>query len=124
MRRLAVKPDRHQTGKNSEALARQYLTAHGYRIHAVNWRGRRGELDVVAEKDGWLVFVEVRSKRTRRLGPAREAVDVHKRRQLRRVAEEYVARRQLADRPMRFDCIFVDWDGERPSVEHVMGVSI
>src|SRR5690606_34431820 len=95
VRRLAVKPDRHQTGKNSEALARQYLTAHGYRIHAVNWRGRRGELDVVAEKDGWLVFVEVRSKRTRRFGPAREAVDVHKRRQLRRVAEEYVARRQL-----------------------------
>lgn len=124
MRRLKTKDDRRKTGKAGEALARRYLSENGYRIRAVNWRGRRGELDVVAEKDGWLVFVEVRTKRTPVFGAAREAVDVRKLRQIRRVAEEYVVRQHLADMPMRFDCIFVDWQGAQPLVEHVMGVFI
>lgn len=122
VKELPAKNDRHQTGKAGEELARRYLEENGYRICAVNWRGRRGELDVVAEKDGWLIIVEVRTKRTERFGAVREAVDGRKRRQILRVAEEYVMRQRLSEMPVRIDCIFVDWQGDRPVVEHVMGV--
>ena len=118
-----AKADRHHTGKVGEAMAKDYLEKNGYRIRAMNWRGRRGELDVVAEKDGWLIFVEVRTKRTRMFGSVKEAVDLRKLRQVRRVAEEYVAREGLVEKPIRFDCIFVDWQDDEPSVEHVMGVT-
>lgn len=122
MKGLSAKADRFGTGRTGEALARRYLAERGYRIRDVNWRGRRGELDVVAEKDGWLVFVEVRTKRTLRFGTAREAVDGRKRRQILRVAEEYVIRQRLAERPLRFDCIFVDWRGDEPVLEHVQDI--
>jgi len=124
VRLLTTNDDRQRAGKAGEALARRYLEENGYAIRSVNWRGQRGELDVVAEKGGWLVFVEVRTKRSRYYGFAKEAVDERKRRQMRRVAEEYIVRQRLHAMPVRFDCIFIDWQGDRPSLEHVIGVSV
>lgn len=113
---------RQQTGRNGEELARRYLLEQGYIIRDVNWRGRRGELDLVAERDGMLVIVEVRTRRTLTFGTAREAVDRRKLWQLRRVAEEYVARQQLFSMPLRLDVIAIEWQGKRPFIQHLQGV--
>ncbi|OUM88328.1 MAG: hypothetical protein BAA01_08115 [Bacillus thermozeamaize] len=113
---------RQQTGKDGEELARRYLLEQGYAIRDVNWRGRRGELDVVAERDGMLIIVEVRTRRTHGFGTAREAVDRRKLLQVRRVAEEYVARQRLFSMPLRLDVIAIEWQGKKPFLQHLQGV--
>ncbi len=113
---------RQQTGKEGEELARRYLLEQGYHIRDINWRGRRGELDLVAERDGVLVIVEVRARRSLTFGTAREAADRRKLMQVRRVAEEYVARKQLFSMPLRLDVIAIEWQGAKPFLDHLEGV--
>lgn len=52
-----------EAGRRAEQAARDYLTGLGYTIREANFRTRFGEVDIVAEKDDWLVFIEVRGRR-------------------------------------------------------------
>lgn len=79
------------------------LRARGYRILDRNVQYRRGELDVVAEDRGTIVFVEVKSRRTAAYGTPAEAAGGRKRRRLLTAAQVYLARRRLSGRPCRFD---------------------
>ncbi len=79
------------------------LRARGYRILDRNVRFRRGELDIVADDAGTIVFVEVKARRTAAYGTPAEAVGSRKRQALIRLAEAYLARRRLTGRPCRFD---------------------
>jgi len=100
--------DRISLGKEGEELACRHLERLGYRILARNYRGRRGEIDIVAEERGTLVFVEVKSRSGPLFGHPLEAVTRRKQEQLGRVAQEYLA---VTDahraRPIRFDVVGV-----------------
>jgi putative endonuclease len=105
-------------GREGEDAAVDALRARGYRILERNVRLRRGELDIVAQDAGQLVFVEVKARRGRGYGTPAEAVDARKRARLVRLAAAYLAARRLAERPCRFDVVEVRVDGAgRPSVE-------
>jgi len=93
-------------GRAGEEAACQFLTAQGYRILHRNLRFRAGELDVVAEEDGTLVFVEVKTRSGSSYGTAAEAITPRKREQLVRLAFIYLAR-QGQERPCRFDVVTV-----------------
>jgi putative endonuclease len=97
-----------QAGEDAavEALRRQ-----GYLVRERNVRLRRGELDVVAEEGGHLVFVEVKARRSQACGTPAEAVGFQKQRTLVRLAEAYLAGRGLGDRACRFDVVEVQLDG-------------
>lgn len=110
---------RRDTGRRGEDLAEAHLRARRYRILARNWRTRGGELDLVAEDRGVVVFVEVRTRQGRRFGGPLESVDARKRLRLGRLAAEFLRRHRLEDRVARFDVIGVDWRREEPSIEHV-----
>jgi putative endonuclease len=100
---------RRQTGGIGEAAAADLLQSKGYRIVARNWRCRSGELDIVAETDGILVFVEVRTRRpTGSFGTAKEAVDARKQRQVRETAQFYLHATKSSPHRMRFDVIAVE----------------
>lgn len=104
------RPDsRGRLGQLGEALACRALVRRGYAILATRYRTRSGELDIVAEHRGTLVFVEVKTRRSRRFGTAGEAVTRAKRRRLARMAEEFLTRSGLGGRPCRFDVVTVDW---------------
>lgn len=77
-------------GQRGEDAAAGLLQARGYRILARNFRCRWGEIDIVAEEGGYLVFVEVKTRSGRGFGAPAEAVDPRKRQRLRRVAERYL----------------------------------
>ena len=69
-----------------------------------NFRCKFGEVDLIAEKDGYLVFVEVKYRSTARYGMPSEAVDARKQRRICNVASFYLYRNHLpADTPVRFD---------------------
>lgn len=93
-------------GAWGEDHAAGYLEEKGYHIAARNWRGRYGELDLVASRDGILVFVEVKLRRSAAYGAAREYVTASKQQKLRMTAASYLAAHPWAqDMTARFDVI-------------------
>lgn len=115
--------DRGELGRRGEALACARLTAAGLRIVARNWRCQTGEIDVVAEAPGLLVFCEVKTRRGVGYGTPAAAVDAAKQAQLRRLAGAYL--RTTSHRPsrVRFDVVTVVWPRQgQPQVEHLEGV--
>jgi len=84
----------------------------GYHILARNWRGSRGEIDVVASKAGFLVFLEVKYRTTLRLGDGTEAVGPAKQRALIRAAREFLHRYPEKREPrIRFDVVTITREG-------------
>lgn len=71
-------------------MAAGYLTGSGYSILHQNWRHRRWEVDIIAEKDGILHFFEVKTRRTKKFGLPEEAVGNRKIQNLINAAEEYL----------------------------------
>lgn len=111
---------RHQFGQASEMRAEQFLIAKGYRILDRNVRLSIGELDLVADDQGVVVFVEVKGRSTEAFGGALSAVDRRKRAKLSKLAAQYLAQRHWSDKLCRFDVVLVQG---RPSdaeqIEHI-----
>lgn len=91
-----------QDGDWGEALAAEYLEARGCRIVEKEWRCRFGEIDLIAEKDGVLLFVEVKLRTNLQYGMPREYVTAKKQEKLRAAALLYLSMHGL-DVPTRFD---------------------
>lgn len=101
--------DRHSTGRRGEHLAEQFLLEQGYRIVTRNFRlGRHGEIDLIAYDGAALVFIEVKYRRTATYGTPEDAITAGKRRQLRRIAEGFLAITALEAREYRFDVIAIE----------------
>ena len=79
------------SGAWGEALAAQYLTKKRYKILAHGYRCRYGEIDLIVSNRKYLVFVEVKTRKSDRFAEAREFVDIHKQERLRSTAEMYLS---------------------------------
>ena len=98
-------------GREAEARAARFLVARGYRVVATNVLYKFGELDLVCEADGHLVFVEVRSRAHARLGRPEETIDRKKQLRIARAAEAYLVRHPTT-KPCRFDVVAITGDDE------------
>lgn len=98
---------RQRLGRAGEDAAIEALRARGYRIVARNVRLRGGELDVIAEDAGTIVFVEVKARRSSAFGTPAEAGGPRKQRTLCHLALRYLAGQGLGERPCRFDVVEV-----------------
>lgn len=96
----------NDVGKNGEDLAAEYLIKQGYRIRHRNWRCGRKELDIVAFKNGVLVFVEVKTRSSEKFGSPVEAMTEQKMKRLMMAANTYVNCYKL-DSPVRFDVLSI-----------------
>ena len=103
-------------GQQGEALACQYLSRQGYRVIARNYRTKLGEIDIIAEEQGTLVFVEVKTRRGHQCGHPFEAVTPTKCRQISKVALEYLAETGREGQPARFDVVAISFSGEAAPV--------
>ena len=104
-------------GPRGEDAAAEAYRRRGYRIVARNWRCRIGELDLVVERRGVLVFCEVKSRRGTAFGVGFEAVTRRKQTKLRWLAEAFL--QATGSRPLgiRFDVASVAVRAERSAVE-------
>ncbi len=109
---------RRALGAAGEDFAAAHLAQQGYQILARNIRSAGVELDIVARRGRTLVFVEVKTRRSRRLGPAVLAVDAHKRRRLIRGARGWLAEHPGRGAQLRFDVIGVERDRTGTWVAH------
>jgi putative endonuclease len=98
---------RPSLGVWGEAAARQYLEANGYRVRACNWRCAEGEIDLVAEMERTLVFVEVNTRRGAGYGAPQEAVGPRKAGHLILAATRYIEDQQLGEIDWRVDVIAI-----------------
>lgn len=99
--------DKQALGEAGENIAQAALRDSGYRIHDRNYRTRYGEIDIVAEQGGDIVFVEVKLRRTAAFGTPGEAVTVRKQQRIIKAALQYLKERRLAGRGMRFDVVAI-----------------
>ena len=99
---------RQQLGRIGEELAVAELERLGYAILERRYRTRCGEIDIIADDEGTLVFVEVKARATAEFGTAAEAVTRQKQLKLVAMATDYLARAQVRDRPCRFDVVAID----------------
>ncbi|HSA88286.1 MAG TPA: YraN family protein [Burkholderiales bacterium] len=103
------------SGARAEDLCAALMRAAGLRLLERNWRCRLGEIDLVAEERGMLVFAEVRMRSRPGFGGAGESVTAAKRQRLLAAARLYLAHRPQA--PCRFDVFLVD--GPAASVQWI-----
>lgn len=104
-------------GRRGERAAEKYLKRNGYRIVARNFRASGAEIDLVAIDGETLVFVEVKTRRSRAAGAPEEAVDERKQRRMRRAAEAFSVKYRTGERELRFDIVAVDAGGKRLAIE-------
>lgn len=101
-------------GRTGESMAAAHLKKNGYRVVAANYRAKTGEVDIICEEGGALVFVEVKMRRQRAFGPPQAAVDKRKQRKIARTAQHYLARTRQSGRRVRFDVLAITVTGDEP----------
>lgn len=84
-------------GQSGEELAAVYLELSGYLILYRNYRCKLGEIDIIAEKDDVLTFVEVKTRTTTIAGNPAEAVTFRKQQKIRRTAQYYMMCRGILE---------------------------
>src|SRR5438093_6481577 len=92
-------------GDEAERRAAQFLQTQGYTILHRNYAGRAGEIDLIAEEQGVLCFIEVRARAHSRYGYPEETITAQKKRRITITARQYLAAHRMEDRECRFDVI-------------------
>jgi len=114
--RIWKKQQNRILGQLGENLAAGCLEADGYEILERNYRCPYGEIDLVARKDGYLVFVEVKTRRSRAFGEPAEAVSRSKQKKIRLTAATYLAGYEEPCRGSEFQVMEIQ-------VNHLRGLS-
>ncbi|MDR0879834.1 MAG: YraN family protein [Clostridioides sp.] len=96
-----------EKGILGERVATEYLIKNGAEILEKNYKNNFGEIDIIANMDEKLVFVEVKSRTNLHFGYPAEAVDLKKRHKIIKIAKYYISEHNYMDMPVRFDVIEV-----------------
>ena len=101
-----MKQNNRAVGTAYEQIAGRFLEKKGFQILEYNYRCRAGEIDLIAREGGYLVFVEVKYRRTADQGDPEEAVDQRKRRRIGQAAAYYLYLHGLPENTLcRFDVV-------------------
>ena len=102
--------DRQEVGKLGEKAARKFLKKRGYRVRETGFRCRHGEIDIIAQKKDYLVFVEVRTKSSLDFGTPEESITQAKKERLIASALTYTTTHQKLPSLSRIDFVAVELD--------------
>ncbi|HSM55940.1 MAG TPA: YraN family protein [Candidatus Sulfomarinibacteraceae bacterium] len=112
---------RKRLGAWGESLAARHLEEQGYEILERNWRCTRGEIDLVAQAGDLLLFVEVKTRRGRRMGLPEDGLTARKSQKLLQLAEIFIYEHEIRDVNWRVDLVAVELDssGKLLRCEHI-----
>lgn len=110
---------RQQFGEIGERVAERWLRRQGWRIVQRRFQNARRDIDLVAEREGVVAFVEVKARRGKGFGGPVEAVGWRKQRELTRSALVWIDRYGRPSEAYRFDVIGVLVQGQAVRVRHV-----
>lgn len=96
-------------GTKKEDEAARFLTQCGLKVTDLNFRSRFGEIDIIARDGDYVVFVEVKYRKTSLAGHPEEAVDARKAAKISKVADYYrVVKKLPYDKKIRFDVVAIE----------------
>ncbi|GMO60957.1 MAG: YraN family protein [Treponemataceae bacterium] len=109
----------HEKGLAGENAAASYLSQNGFEIIMRNWRNRFGEIDIIAQKDDFLCFIEVKSLVSGNPEMLAHVLNKNKQKRIIKTAKYFLATyRQYSSRHIRFDVLVIDTPGF-PPVYHI-----
>ena len=99
---------RKNTGKIGELIAQQYLESCGYRLLEKNFSCRSGEIDIIANKNNIMIFLEVKTRTSDLYGKPIESIGINKVNRIRKISNIYMARSEIFQHfDIRFDVISI-----------------
>ena len=108
----------NELGKMGEAVATSLLKSKNYVIVEQNWTFHGYEIDIVAEDQPYIVFVEVKTRTSRKWGNPEDFVGTTRVRRMIEAADHYLIENRI-DKPARFDIISAIWNGHEFDLEHI-----
>ena len=109
----------NELGKVGETIAAEKLVKDGYKILHRNYRFLKAEVDIVAEKDGLIIFVEVKTRVSSYLSDPSLLVPVSKQKQIIKAADDYI-KTFYPERESRFDIMIVITNKQYTFVDHIV----
>lgn len=110
--------DHNDFGNFGENLAKDFLVKSGYKILETNWVFKHKEIDIIARKSPFIVFVEVKTRRTNYFGEPYSFVDRKKQNFIIQAANEYIIKNDI-DEEARFDIISVLYNDKTKDIRHI-----
>ncbi|HIK62446.1 MAG TPA: YraN family protein [Flavobacteriales bacterium] len=107
----------NQLGKEGELIAFMFLQKEGFRILKTNWRYQKAEVDIIAQKDDFLVFIEVKTRGSKKFGKPEEAID-NKKIALYKDAVEGYLKQSPSQKEIRFDVISIVIAKDETQIEY------
>ncbi len=120
-----MKPAHRQSlGHLGESIAAVYLEKQGYSIIERNCHTPHGEIDLITQREGVIVFVEVKTRSTRSFGPPEISITPQKQDHMRSAAEYYMQQHPGLTTDWRIDAIAVQMQGDQkqPLIDHFENV--
>jgi putative endonuclease len=105
-------------GRTGESIASTHLIGLGFKILERNWRFKKYEIDIIADYQDFIVFIEVKTRKDDSHGQPQDFVTRKKQRFLIKAANEYLTMNNI-DRECRFDIIAVTNGAEGSKIEHI-----
>ncbi|GAB6161159.1 YraN family protein [Desulfothermus naphthae] len=105
-------------GNTGEDIAINFFKKRGYKILERNFRTKKGEIDLIVEGEGQLVFVEVKTRSSKNFGDPLEFVNISKQKRILAAALFYLTKNKLWQKNIRFDIIGITKRGEKIEIKH------
>ncbi|MBX2847105.1 MAG: YraN family protein [Acidiferrobacterales bacterium] len=106
-------------GNRGEKLALKFLTKQQFKLQEKNFHCRFGEIDLIMWDQSYLVFIEVRYRKSNDYGGALESINQSKQDKLRRSAEFYLSKTNNHNTPCRFDILCLDGEINKPNYQWI-----
>lgn len=110
--------NKRELGKYGEDKAVEYLEKKGYEILARNFRSAQGEIDIIARDQQYIVFIEVKLRKSLAYGYPQAAVDYRKQAKIRQIAEYFLLKNDLKAEFIRFDVISIVIESGKGKLQH------
>lgn len=105
-------------GRKGENLAAEYLVRQGYRVVEKNYRFKKSEIDLICQKDGLLIFVEVKTRSSRIFGQPESFVSDTQKAAIIRAAGQYMLEVDWSD-DLRFDIVAIISNQSEEEILHL-----
>jgi len=108
----------NKLGKDGELIAFMILQRDRYNILQTNWKYQKAEVDIIAKKDGFLIFIEVKTRSSKKFGRPTDAIDKKKIALYKDAVEGYLEQYPSEDE-IRFDVISIIIGKDETQIEHI-----
>ncbi len=105
-----MKRYKQQLGKSGEDLAVDFLKKNGFEILERNYRFGHKEIDIIGKDKSTIVFIEVKTGRSKKFGSPQERVNLKKQKSMIEVAQAYIQKNDFRDFDFRFDVVAISFE--------------